>query len=188
MVPFFFFLGFFNILVVGISATYPKQLGQLYEIIFIWIFYVVIIWASQFLGQLLWPCICSHRNSKLNLLVLLMLLKLVLNIIIKLLTSKYNIIVLYEDFRLYYLPCAHSIIFTLIFRIQNMKVFFSSSSLTSFVKVDWQWTLQERSRDLDTNKNNRTSIIFLIRWKRGLTENERSSKWETCNWFIVPNN
>lgn len=69
-----------------------------------------------------------------------------------------------------------------------MKVFFSSSSLTSFVKVDWQWTLQERSRDLDTNKNNRTSIIFLIRWKRGLTENERSSKWETCNWFIVPNN
>lgn len=186
---FFFFWGFFNILVVDISASYPKQLGQLYEIIFIWIFYVVIIWASQFLGPLLWPCICSHRNSKLNLLVLLMLLKLVLNIIIKLLTSKYNIIVLCEDFRLYYLPCAHSIIFTSIFRIQNMKVFFFfSSSLTSFVKVDWPWTLLERFRDFDTNKNNRTSIIFLIRWKRGLTENERSSKWETCNWFIVPNN
>lgn len=139
MVPFFlfFFWGFFNILVVDISASYPKQLGQLYEIIFIWIFYVVIIWASQFLGQLLWSCICSHRNSKLNLLVLLMLLKLVLNIIIKFLTSKYNIIVLYEDFRLYYLPCAHSIIFTSIFRIQNMKVFFFFFFFSNVICESW---------------------------------------------------
>lgn len=73
-------------------------------------------------------------------------------------------------------------------KYESVFFFFFLSSLTSFVKVDWQWTLLERSRDLDTNKNNRTSIIFLIRWKRGLTENERSSKWETCNWFIVPNN